>query len=64
MSTAQHHHDNDDQDRHHDDDERARIENAAAQPQVPVATMRYWRTDIRLWRAEPCRSPVSGSLGS
>ena len=63
MSTAPHHDDND-QDRNHGDDEQARIENAAAQLRVPVATIRYWRTRRRLWRAERGRSPGSGSIGS
>lgn len=64
MSTALHHDDDNNQDRNHGDDERARIENAAAQRRMPVATIRYWRTHRGLWRAERGRSPGSGSIGS
>ncbi|RHW24096.1 hypothetical protein D0Z08_26485 [Nocardioides immobilis] len=64
MSTAPHRDDDNNQDRNHDDDESARIENAAAQLRVPIATIRYWRTHRRLWRAERRRPPGSGSNGA
>lgn len=61
MSNTPHHN----HDRRHDgDDERLRIENAAAQLRVPVATLRYWRIHRRLWQAEWRRRPGSGEIGS
>jgi hypothetical protein len=67
MSNTPHHDDSngsDNHDRHHADDEGTRIENAAAQLQVPVATLRYWRTHRRLQRTQPGLRPGSEPIGS
>lgn len=61
MSTAPHHDDdhNNDEDRNHGDDERARIENAAAQLRVPVATMRSGAVSVRCQRQPVRRVPFT-----
>lgn len=57
MSTAPHH--DDSQDWNRGDDERARIENAAAQLRVPVATMRSGAVSVRCQRQPVRRVPFT-----
>lgn len=64
MSSTPHRDDDNNPDRNHGEDERARIENAAAQLRVPVATIRYWQGHHRVRRADRRRSPGSGPVGS